>query len=59
MIVHPPSTVNVEPVIYEAADELRNKTAEAIQQSVELLDRKDFKNYNVIDLRTHGKIVVE
>ena len=36
-----------------------NKTTEAIQQSVELLTRKDFKNYNIIDLRVHGKIVVE
>ena len=36
-----------------------NKTAEAIKQSVELLDRKDFENYNIIDLRIHGKIVVE
>jgi len=35
------------------------KTAEAIQQSVELLGRKDFENYNIIDLRIHGKIVVE
>ena len=31
----------------------------AIQQSVELLNRKDFKNYKVIDLRIHDKIVVE
>ena len=30
-----------------------------IQQSLELLNRDDFKNYNVIDLRIHGKIVVE
>ena len=36
-----------------------NKTTEAIQQSVELLTRKDFKNYNIVDLRIHGKIVVE
>jgi len=36
-----------------------NKTAEAIKQSVELLDRKDFENYNIIDLRIYGKIVVE
>jgi len=35
------------------------KIAEAIQQSVELLASKDFGNYNVIDLRIHGKIVVE
>ena len=36
-----------------------SKMVEAIQQSVELLTRKDFENYNVIDLRIHGKIVVE
>ena len=36
-----------------------NKTAEAIKQSVELLDRKDFENYNIIDLRIYGKVVVE
>ena len=31
----------------------------AIKQSVELLNRKDFNDYKVIDLRIHGKIVVE
>jgi len=36
-----------------------SKIANAIQQSVELLARKDFENYNVIDLRIHGRIVVE
>ena len=36
-----------------------NKVPEAIQRSIELLARKDFKNYNIIDLRIHGKIVVE
>jgi len=36
-----------------------NKRVEAIQQSVELLNRKDFKNYKVIDLRISGKIVAE
>ena len=36
-----------------------SKIIEAIKQSVELLTRKDFENYNVIDLRIHGKIVVE
>ena len=36
-----------------------SKMVEAIQQSVELLTRKDFENYNVIDLRIHNKIVVE
>ena len=35
------------------------KIKEAIQQSIELLNRKDFNNYNIIDLRIHGKIVVE
>jgi len=35
------------------------KISEAIKQSVELLDRKDFENYNIIDLRIYGKIVVE
>ena len=32
---------------------------EAIQQSIKLLNRKDFENYNIIDLRIEGKIVVE
>ena len=36
-----------------------NKTAEAIKQSVKLLGRKDFENYDIIDLRIYGKIVVE
>ncbi len=36
-----------------------NKVTEAIQRSVELLVRKDFENYKTIDLRIHGKIVVE
>ena len=36
-----------------------SKIEKAIQQSVELLNREDFKNYSVIDLRVHGKIVVE
>ena len=36
-----------------------NKITESIQQSVKLLARKDFENYNIIDLRIHGKIVVE
>ena len=35
------------------------KIKEAIQQSKELLNHKDFNNYNIIDLRIHGKIVVE
>ena len=36
-----------------------NKTEEAIRRSVKLLNHKDFKNYNIIDLRIHGKIVAE
>ena len=36
-----------------------NKIVKAIQQSIELLSHKDFNNYNIIDLRIHGKIVVE
>ena len=36
-----------------------NKITGAIKQSIELLARKDFGNYNIIDLRVHGKIVVE
>ena len=35
------------------------KIANEIQQSIELLTRKDFRNYKIIDLRIHGKIVVE
>ena len=31
----------------------------AIKKSIELLDREDFKNYNIIDLRVDGKIIVE
>ena len=31
----------------------------AIKKSIELLDREDFKNYNIIDLRIDGKIIVE
>ena len=32
---------------------------EAIIKSVELLEREDFKNYDIIDLRINGKIIVE
>ena len=35
------------------------KRREAIQQSVELLNRENFKRYKVIDLRIDGKIIVE
>ena len=36
-----------------------NNTEDAIKKSIELLDRKDFENYNIIDLRIDGKIIVE
>ena len=36
-----------------------NITGDVIQQSVKLLGTEDFKNYNIIDLRIHGKIIVE
>ena len=36
-----------------------DKILQAVQQSVELLNRSDFKKYNIIDLRIHGKIIVE
>jgi len=36
-----------------------NNLDKAIIKSVELLNREDFKNYNIIDLRAYGKIVVE
>jgi len=35
------------------------KISKNIKKSIELLNRKDFVNYNTIDLRIHGKIVVE
>ena len=36
-----------------------NNIDDAIQKSIELLKREDFKNYNIIDLRVDGKIIVE
>ena len=36
-----------------------NSTEEAIKKSIELLNHKDFENYNIIDLRVGGKIIVE
>ena len=36
-----------------------NNTGAAIKESIKLLDRGDFKNYNIIDLRVEGKIIVE
>ena len=35
-----------------------NNIKDAIKKSIELLDRKDFENYNIIDLRIDGKIIV-
>ena len=36
-----------------------NNTKDAIKKSIELLNRKDFENYNIIDLRVEDKIIVE
>ena len=36
-----------------------NKMEDGIKKSIELLNREDFKIYNVIDLRVSGKIIVE
>jgi len=36
-----------------------NNINEAIIKALELLNREDFKNYNIIDLRVGGKIIVE
>ena len=36
-----------------------NNINEAINKSIELLDREDFSNYKIIDLRVDGKIIVE
>ena len=36
-----------------------SKINNAIIKSAELLDREDFKKYNIIDLRVPGKIIVE
>ena len=36
-----------------------NNVEDAIRKSIELINRKDFKNYKVIDLRVNGKIIVE
>ena len=35
------------------------KLNEAISQSVRLLNRKDFKKYNIIDLRINGRIITQ
>ena len=36
-----------------------NNIDEVIIKAIELLNREDFKNYNIIDLRVDGKIIVE
>jgi len=36
-----------------------NNVDDAIKQTTKLLKREDFKNYNIIDLRVDGKIIVE
>ena len=36
-----------------------DKKIEAIKEAIKLLKRKDFKNYNIIDLRIYGKVIVE
>jgi len=36
-----------------------NNIDDAINKSIELLERENFKNYNIIDLRVDGKIIVE
>ncbi len=36
-----------------------NKIDEAINKSIELLNRQDFKKYKIIDLRVDGKIITE
>ena len=35
------------------------KILDSIQKSIALLNRKDFENYNIIDLRIDGRIIVE
>ncbi len=36
-----------------------NISGGVIKKSIELLNDNDFKNYNTIDLRVDGKIIVE
>jgi len=36
-----------------------NNIEDAIKKSIELLGRRDFEDYNIIDLRIDGKIIVE
>ena len=42
-----------------AAISVDASTDDVIIKSIELLVNKDFKNYNIIDLRVDGKIIVE
>ena len=42
-------------IIKYPSDEVKS----AISKSIELLNRKDFINYKIIDLRVDGKIIVE
>ena len=37
----------------------KNNLEESIKKSIELIYREDFINYNTIDLRIDGKIIVE
>ena len=39
--------------------QLRPWQEKAIKKSTELLDREDFENYKIIDLRVEGTIIVE
>ena len=36
-----------------------NTDSKIIKKTIELLSRKDFQNYKIIDLRIDGKIIVE
>ena len=36
-----------------------NISTDIIKKSIELMNRKDFQNYKIIDLRIDGKIIVE
>jgi cell division protein FtsQ len=36
-----------------------NKTKKAFHLAIELLEHENFKNYNIIDLRIEGKVIVE
>jgi len=36
-----------------------NNVNDSVKKSIELLNREDFKKYNIIDLRLDGKVIVE